>query len=98
MRHFGARMYQGLRHGAHLWAKAKHVGRQVDHGIHVAARLYATAIQPGLRAAGVDTGAADKQLKAAYDHYGLLREQSQAGIRVADGVAAHVRSGYQYAG
>jgi hypothetical protein len=90
-------MYQGLRHGAQLWARAKHVGRQMDHGIHFAARLYANAIQPGLRIAGVDTGAADKQLKAAYNHYDLLKNQAQAGIRIADGVAAHVRSGYAYA-
>ena len=96
MRHFGARVNQGLRHGAAIWTRAKHVEHQLDRHIDLAARLYATAIQPGLRAAGVDTGAADRSLKAAYDHYGMLREQSQAGIRVADGIAAHVRGGYHY--
>ena len=54
-------------------------------------------LQPGLRQAGVDTRSVDKHLKAAYDHYGMLKEQTQAGIRVADGVAAHVRAGYAYA-
>ena len=97
MRHFGATMYRGMRHGAALYAKARHVGRQVDHHIRFAARMYATAIQPGLRAAGVDTRGADRTLKAAHDHYGMLKEQTQAGIRVADGVAAHVRAGYAYA-
>ena len=96
MRHLSAHMYRGMRHGAALWAKARHVGRQLDHHIHFAARLYATAIQPGLRAAGVDTRGADRQLKAAYDHYDLLSQQSQAGLRVADGIAAHVRAGYAY--
>ena len=96
MRHFGATMYRGLRHGAAMYAQARHVGRQVDHHIRFAARMYATAIQPGLRAAGVDTRGADKQLKAAYDHYELLSQQSQAGVRVADGIAAHVCTGYAY--
>ena len=101
MRTLGARMYQSMRHGVaagtRVYHQARHVGRQLDRHVQFAARLYATAIQPGLRAAGVDTRGADRTLKAAHDHYGMLKEQTQAGIRVADGVAAHVRAGYAYA-
>ena len=99
MRHLGARVYQGMRHGvatgAHMYRQARHFGVQMDRHVQFAARLYAT-IQPGLRQAGVDTSGADRHVRAAYDHYGLLKEQTQAGIRVADGVAAHVRAGYAY--
>ena len=94
-------MYQSIRHGVasgtRLYRQARHIGHQVDKHLQFAARVYATAIQPGLREMGVDTRGADKQLKAAYDHYDLLKNQAAAGLRIADGVAAHVRAGYAYA-
>ena len=93
-------MYTSMRHGvaagARMYHQARHIGSHLDRHVQFAARLYGT-IQPGLRQAGLDTRSVDKHLKAAYDHYGMLKEQTQAGIRVADGVAAHVRSGYAYA-
>ena len=54
-------------------------------------------IQPGLRAAGVDTREVDKHLMTGYGHYNKLRENINDGIEVIDNVAAHVRGGtYQY--
>ena len=101
MRSFGARMYQSMRHGVaagmRMYHQARHFGNQLDRHVQFAARLYGTAIRPGLRELGVDTQGADKHLKAAYDHYDMLKSQTQAGIRVADGVAAHVRAGYAFA-
>ena len=63
----------------------------------MAAHLYGHAVQPGLRALGVDTRQADRHLKAGYDSYNLLKTQVEAGVRVADGIAAHVRGGFEYA-
>ena len=80
-----------------MWHTARHVGSELDRHIQTAAYLYGRAIQPGLRAAGVDTREVDKNLMTGYGHYSKLRENLNDGIQVIDGVAAHVRGGtYQY--
>ena len=78
------------------WSRARNIGRHADHYISLAARLYGNAIRPALQAAGVDTRQADTHLKAGYSSYNLLKTQTEAGVRVADGIAAHVRGGYEY--
>jgi len=80
-----------------LWHTARHVGSELDRHIQTAAYLYGRAIQPGLRAAGIDTRAADQHLLTGYSHYSKLRENLNDGIGVIDNVAAHIRGGtYQY--
>ena len=44
----------------------------------------------------MDTREADTHLKAGYSSYNNLKAQSEAGVRVADGIAAHVRGGFEY--
>ena len=62
----------------------------------MAAHLYDHAVRPALQTFGVDTRQADTHLKAGCSSYNLLKAQSEAGVRVADGIAAHVRGGFEY--
>ena len=96
MRLLGHFAQPGARHGALAWSRARNIGRHADRYISMAAHLYGHAVRPGLQALGVDTRQADRHLKAGYDSYNLLKTQTDAGVRVADGIAAHVRGGYEY--
>ena len=96
MRLLGHLAHRGARHGALAWSRARNVGRQADRYISMAAHLYGHAVRPALHAFGVDTREADVHLKAGYSSYNLLKTQTEAGVRVADGIAAHVRGGYEY--
>ena len=96
MRLLGHLAQRGARHGALAWSRARNVGRHVDRYVSMAAHLYGHAVRPALHAFGVDTREADTHLKAGYSSYNLLKAQSEAGVRVADGIAAHVRGGYEY--
>ena len=98
MRHTPLGWSQRVRHhGMQLWHTARHVGSELDRHIQTAAYLYGRAIQPGLRAAGVDTREVDKHLITGYGHYSKLRENLNDGVQVIDGVAHHLRGGtYQY--
>ena len=80
-------------HGLAWWHTARHFGKELDRHVHGAARLYASAIQPGLRAAGVDTREVDRNLSKGYGLYNQMMDNMEAGIRVGDGVAAHLRGG-----
>ena len=80
-----------------IWRTARHVGSEFDRHIQSAAYIYGRAIQPGLRAAGIDTREVDKHLITSYGLYNKLRESLNDGVQVVDGVMAHVRGGtYQY--
>ena len=76
-----------------MYHTARHYKTMADHAVHNAAHLYAHAIQPGLRQAGVDTRQADFFLKNSYDQYSLYSNAINSGINVADGVAANLRGG-----
>ena len=76
-----------------VWRRARHVGKQVDRGIHNAAYLYSNAIQPGLWAAGVDTRNIDRSSSRNYGHYNKMQENLRDGISVVDGIAANLRGG-----
>ena len=80
-----------------MWHTARHVGSELDRHIQTAAYLYGRAIQPGLRAAGVDTREVDKHLMKGYGHYTKLQENLNDGVQIVDGVMHHMRGGtYQY--
>ena len=84
-------------HGMQMWHTARHVGSELDRHIQTAAYLYGRAIQPGLRAAGVDTREVDKHLMKGYGHYTKLQENLNDGVQIVDGVMHHMRGGtYQY--
>ena len=59
--------------------------------MNTAARLYA-AIRPGLRGV-LDTREVDRHLSTGYGMYNQLKANLEDGVRVADGVAAHLRGG-----
>ena len=88
--------YRAARHGAGIYRQARNMGRQFDAYVGLAHRTYATVIQPGLRAGGYDTRELDRQLVSAHSHYSMVKEASAAGLRIADGLAAHSRTGYSY--
>ena len=77
---------------AHVWRRARHVGRSIDRAIHNGAYLY-SAIRPGLLAAGVDTRSVDRTLSKNYGHYNKMQESLSDGIQVVDGIAANLRGG-----
>ena len=77
-----------------MWTQARHVGAEFDRHINSAAYLYAHAIQPGLRAAGVDTRQADKHLKQSYDLYSRCAENFRDGVDMMDGIAANLRGNF----
>ena len=79
-----------------MWRTARHVGSELDRHINTAAYLYGAAIQPGLRAAGVDTRHADKHLKTGYDLYNRYAENVRDGVDVMDGIAGHLRRNFTY--
>ncbi len=79
-----------------MWRTARHVGSELDRHISTAAYMYSHAIQPGLRAAGVDTRYTDKQLKTGYDLYNRYAENVRDGVDVVDGIAANLRGNFVY--
>ena len=80
-----------------MWRTARHVGSELDRGVEQAAFLYGHAIQPVLRAAGVDTRDVDKKLMTGYGNYSKLRENLNDGVQVLDQIGAHLRGGkFQY--
>jgi hypothetical protein len=86
-------MHRAVRHGMHMYNKARHYGSMVDRGVRTAAAIYARAIQPALVDAGVDVRKADKMLKSGYDHYNMYADNIQKGVDVVDNIAAHLRGG-----
>jgi hypothetical protein len=96
MRHLRNLTYRATRHGLHMFAQARHYGHHLHRAVHTAAHVYSHAIQPALQAANFDTRASDRSLKTAYDHYNQFQDSTAAGLRVADNLAAHLRSGYSY--
>ena len=96
MRHLGAFAHNVRHHGMRMWRTARHVGSELDRHINTAAYLYSAAIQPGLRAAGVDTRQADKHLKTGYDLYSRYAENVRDGVDVMDGIAGHLRGNFMY--
>ena len=95
MRHLGA-FANNVRHqGLRMWRTARHIGSELDRHIHTAASIYG-AIQPGLRAAGIDTRHADKQLKTGYDLYSRYAENVRDGVDVIDGIAGNLRGNFVY--
>ena len=96
MRHLRAWGHNVRHHGTRLWIRARHVGSELDRHINTAAYLYAAAVQPGLRAAGVDTRQADKHLKTGYDLYSRYAENVRDGVDVMDGIAANLRGNFSY--
>jgi len=93
MRHLRAVANRTLRKGTELWHNARHYGRALDSGVQYAARVYGGAIQPALRAAGVDTSKADRGLMAGYQGYSALKNNIDSGIRVTDAVVSQLRGG-----
>ncbi len=86
-------------HGAHrdavrMWTSARHYGRIVDRYVQGAAHIYGSAIQPGLRAAGVDTRDVDSTLLKSYDNYSQFKSNIDSGVRLGDNMAAHLRHYY----
>ena len=79
-----------------MWTQARHVGAEFDRHINSAAYLYAHAIQPGLRVAGVDTRQADKYLSTGYDLYSRYAENVRDGVDVMDGIASNLRGNFSY--
>ncbi len=79
-----------------MWRTARHVGSELDRHINTAAYIYGAAIQPGLRAAGVDTRHADKHLKQSYDLYSRYAENVRDGVNVMEGIAANLRGNFVY--
>ena len=67
-----ARMY-----GRHAVHNARLVGGQIDGIIQQSASFYGNVLQPALRAAGLDTSAADKSLMKGYQTYGTIRDAAQ---------------------
>ncbi len=91
MRHLN-NIVNGARHNAvRMWTSARHYGRLVDRYVQGAAHLYGSAIQPGLRAAGVDTRDADSTLLKSYDLYSQFKGNIDSGVRLGDSMAAHLR-------
>ena len=96
MRHLSAWGHNVRHHGMRMWNRARHVGAELDRHINTAAYLYGRAIQPGLRAAGVDTSGADKHLKQGYDLYSRYASNVRDGVDVMDGIAANLRGNFTY--
>ena len=92
-----ASLARGVRHGARMYSKARRFGVGLDSTIQYAARTYAGSIRPALQAGGLDTRQADKVLSTGYNHYELMKSQTDAGIRAFDGLAKHLMGGYRYA-
>jgi len=91
MRHLN-NIVNGARHNAvRMWTSARHYGRLVDRYVQGAAHLYGSAIQPGLRAAGVDTRDVDSTLLKSYDLYSQFKGNIDSGVRLGDNMAAHLR-------
>ena len=82
--------------GFRLYRRVKHVAGELDHGIQTAARFYGSALQPALRAAGVDTREADKHLMGSYSGYRELKDRLDQGFRVGDGVVAALGRGQDW--
>ena len=98
MRHLEGYARQASRHvgnfarqGAIAWHTARHYGRIVDRYVNSAADLYGSAIQPGLRKAGVDTSNLDKTLLKSYDYYSQTKKALGEGAQMADHIAGHMR-------
>ena len=89
-------VHKAVRHGVQFYRAMRHHASVWDGRIQAAAHLYGSAIQPALRAAGVDTRQVDRTLKSGYDHYDLYAQNARDGIRVVDGIAANLRGGYAY--
>ena len=82
-----------VRHQAgQMLRTARHVGYQLDRGIHSAAHLY-RHVQPALRAAGIDTSEVDMKLKGGYDLYSQYSSMLNDGVEVVDGIAKNLRGG-----
>ena len=91
MRHLQHFVNRARHTGVHVWQTARHYGRIADRYVQSAAHLYGTAIQPGLRAAGVDTGEMDSKLLKAHDLYSMFQSNIKEGVQVGDKIAAHLR-------
>ena len=63
MRHSYHHHLNRVRHqGIAMWRTARHAGSLIDRHVQFAAKVYGQAVQPALRSAGFDTGAADSLL------------------------------------
>ena len=91
MRHLHSFVDRARHNGVRLWQTARHYGRIADRYVQGAAHIYGHAIQPGLRAAGVDTGELDSKLLKAHDLYSQFQSNVKEGVQVADKIAAHLR-------
>ena len=89
MRHLHAFAEKARHHGVHAWRTARHYGRIADRYISGAAQLYGTAIQPGLRAAGVDTRELDANLMSMHQAYKKVSTSAKDGLKLGDEVASH---------
>ena len=80
-----------------MWRHAMHIGTEINRNVHGAAHVYSRAVQPGLRALGVDTSKIDKELKGGYDLYNQYASLLNDGSTIVDGIARNLRGGtYHY--
>ena len=89
-------LVRSARHGTRLYHRARRIGQHLDHSIQYAAHAYASSIRPALQAGGVDTRQADKMLSTGYNHYQMMKSQTDAGIQAFDGLAKHLVGDYRY--
>ena len=87
---------RGARHGSRLYHRARRFGQHMDGAIQYAAHAYAGSIRPALQAGGLDTRQADKMLSTGYNHYQLMKGQTDAGIQAFDGLAKHLAGDWRY--
>ena len=80
-----------------MFRYATHIGTEIDRHVHGVAHVYSRAVQPGLRALGVDTSRLDRELKGGYDLYNQYASLLNDGATVVDGIARNLRGGtYRY--
>lgn len=91
MRHLQHFVNRARHNGVHAWQTARHYGRIADRYVQHAVHIYGHAIQPGLRAAGVNTSDFDSKLLNAHDLYSQFQDNVKSGIQVGDKIAAHLR-------
>ncbi len=91
MRQLHSFVHSARHSGVRMWNSARHYGRIMDRYVQGAAHIYGSAIQPGLRAAGVHTGDVDAKLMKGYDLYSRFKENVGDGVRLGDNLAAHLR-------
>ena len=94
MRHSYHHHLNRVRHqGIAMWRTARHAGSFIDRHVQFAAKVYGQAIQPALRSAGFDTGAADSLLSQNFSVYNQYASALNDGADLVQGIARHLHGG-----